>query len=400
MTGLRILGAVLSVLLAVYAVRRYRKHQLRRGELFAMVVAAAGLICVAIAPTIFNPLFDALGAEPGDQRRLIALLVLSNFFTLALVFRGFTKDDIMSDNLSRLVDFLALRRIEESRWEPVPASCAVIIPAYNEAANLPSVLAEIPKEICGLPVMTIVCADGCTDATEAVARANGAMVIGSDLRRGQGAVLRLGLLVALEVEARVMVTLDADGQHDPSEMERVIRPILNDEADMVQGSRVMGSFEIESKVRKRGITFFSKVMTVLGRTKITDPSNGYRAVSPEGLRRLDLTQDQFFVAELVIDAANKGLRVVEVPISVRRRASGASKKGTTFRYAYGFTKAIVGTWLRQPSGRREVPPEPRWLADSVATTKTNGRSKLAERVLAPTGAERDEPVESPEALTR
>ncbi|MQA99015.1 MAG: DUF2304 family protein [Actinobacteria bacterium] len=380
MTGLRILGAVLSVLLAAYAVRRYGRHQLRRGELFAMVVVAFGLIVAAVAPTVFNPLFDALGAEPGNQRRLIALLVLSNFFTLALVFRGFTKDDVLTDNMSRLVDFLALRRVEESGWKPVPGSCALIIPAYNEADNLPAVLDEIPKEVCGLPVMTIVCADGCTDATEAEAQSHGAMVIGSDLRRGQGAVIRLGYLAALEADARVIVSLDADGQHDPNELERVIRPILDGTADMVQGSRVMGSFEVESNIRKRGVTFFSKVMTVLGRTKITDPSNGYRAVSPEGLRRLDLTQDQFFVAEFVIDAANKGLRVIEVPITVRRRASGTSKKGTTFRYAYGFTKAIIGTWLRQPPGKREIPLEPRWLANSIATNAGNGRSKLADRL--------------------
>ena len=82
------------------------------------------------------------------------------------------------------------------------------------------------------------------------------------------------------------------------------------------------------------------------RSRITDPANGYRAVTPDALHRLDLRQDQFVASELIMDAMHKGLRVAEVPISVRKRAVGETKKGTTFRYAWGFSKAIMRTWLR------------------------------------------------------
>jgi hypothetical protein len=84
----------------------------------------------------------------------------------------------------------------------------------------------------------------------------------------------------------------------------------------------------------------------LSRTKITDPSTGYRAMTAAALRRLDLRQDQFYVSEVILDAARKGLGVIEVPITLRKRASGATKKPTTIRYAWGFSKAIVRTWLR------------------------------------------------------
>jgi hypothetical protein len=115
---------------------------------------------------------------------------------------------------------------------------------------------------------------------------------------------------------------------------------------MVQGSRVLGSFEVESSVRSWGVRLFARLLTTLGRTRITDPSTGYRAMTAETLRRLDLRQDQFYVSEVILDAARKGLSVVEVPITLRRRASGTTKKPTTFRYAWGFSKAIVRTWLR------------------------------------------------------
>ena len=344
--GLRIFGAAIAVLLLVYAVVRYRRQQLRRGELVAVFVTATGLIVAAIAPNALDPLLSSLGFQRGNERRIIGLLVISNLFTLALVFRGFVRDDQLSNEVGDLVDYMAFRRLEEEEHRPILGSCAVVIPAYNEAENLPAVLGEMPLEVEGLPVVPIVIADGCTDATEAAARRLGAVVIRRDLRRGSGAAVRLGYQAALRYGARCVVTIDADGQHDPKEMWRLVEPILSGTADMVQGSRVLGSFEVESRARKHGVRLFARALTTLGRTKITDPSTGYRAISSEALRRLDLRQDQFYVSEVILDAARKGLQVTEVPITLRRRASGTTKKPTTWRYAWGFSKAMVKTWLR------------------------------------------------------
>jgi glycosyltransferase involved in cell wall biosynthesis len=262
------------------------------------------------------------------------------------VFRGFVRDDQLSNEVGDLVDYMAFRRLEEENHPPILGSCAVVIPAYNEGENLPAVLGEMPLEVEGLPVVPIVIADGSTDATEEAARRLGAVVIRRDLRRGSGAAVRLGYEAALRYGARCVVTIDADGQHDPKEMWRLVEPILDGTADMVQGSRVLGSFEVESRTRKHGVRLFASLLSTLGRTKITDPSTGYRAISTEALRRLDLRQDQFYVSEVILDAARKGFRVTEVPIALRRRASGTTKKPTTLRYAWGFSKAIVKTWLR------------------------------------------------------
>jgi hypothetical protein len=344
--GLRIFGAVVAVLIATFAVLRYRKGQLRRGELLAVAFFTAGLSIAAAAPNLLDPLLGALGFQPGQERRIIGLLVLSNIFTLALVFRGFSRDDQLSNELGDLVDYMALKRFEEE-GESIPrTACAVVIPAHNEAENLPHVLRQLPIEVEGLPIVPIVVADGCTDTTEAVAKNFGARVIRRDLRRGSGAAVRLGWECARRSGAKVIVTLDGDGQHDPSEMHLLVKALLSENADMVQGSRVLGSFEIESKLRKAGVTLFARLLTTLGRTKITDPSTGYRALRVDSLRRLDLRQDQFYVSEMILEAARKGFRVIEVPITLRARASGATKKPQPIRYAWGFSKAIVRTWLR------------------------------------------------------
>lgn len=344
--GLRILGAVVAVFLASFAVARYRKGLLRRGELLAIALVTAGLSVAAAAPNLLDPFLGALGFEPGQERRIIGLLVISNLFTLALVFRGFTRDDQLSNEIGDLVDYVALSRFKENGGVELRGGCAVVVPAYNEDENLAAVLAQIPDEVCGLPTRPIVVADGCTDATEAVARNLGASVIRRDLRRGSGAAVRLGCEAALRAGAKVIVTLDADGQHDPTEIKLLVSPLLENEADMVQGSRVMGSFEIESKLRKVGVGLFARLLTALGRTRITDPSTGYRAMTADTLRRLDLKQDQFYVSEVILEAARKGFRVIEVPITLRARAGGVTKKPQPLKYAWGFSKAIVRTWLR------------------------------------------------------
>ncbi|HEY7876044.1 MAG TPA: glycosyltransferase family 2 protein [Actinomycetota bacterium] len=344
--GLRIFGALVAAVLVSFALLRYRRGLLRRGEIILVALVSGALTVVAIAPDLVDPVLGALGFHPGNERRIIGLLVLSNLFTLGLVFRGVSRDDQLSNEIGDLVDYVALQRLRESGWEPVRGACAVVIPAHNEADNLPAVLGQMPDEVEGLPIVPIVVADGCTDATEAVASNLGATVIRRDLRRGSGAAVRLGYEAALQEGARVIVTIDADGQHDPKEMATLVSPLLEGRADMVQGSRVLGSFEVESSVRMYGVKVFARLLSTLGRTKITDPSTGYRAVTASALRRLDLRQDQFYVSEVILDASRKGLEVIEVPITLRKRASGTTKKPTSLRYAWGFSKAIVRTWLR------------------------------------------------------
>lgn len=343
--GLRIFGACVAALLAGYAVKRHREHRLRRGEVLAVAGVAAALAVAAAFPSVFDPLLTALGFEPGGERRIIGLLVISNLFTLGLVFRSFSRVDVVADEVGDLVDALALARLRE---EPLrlPGGCAVVIPAFNEEDNVSGVLAAMPSSVAGLAVRAIVVADGCTDATEQAARRHGAVVIRRDLRRGSGAAVRLGYRCAIEAGARIVVTLDADGQHDPREMERLVTPLLEGRADMVQGSRALGSFEAESRVRRHGVSLFARLLSVLGRAPITDPSTGYRALTATALARLELRQDQFYVSELILEALRKRLRVVEVPINLKRRRAGSTKKPPALRYAWGFSKAIVRTWLR------------------------------------------------------
>ena len=221
----------------------------------------------------------------------------------------------------------------------------IVIPAFNEESSLPEVLAVMPKQLHGLDVETIVVSDGSDDATERVAQHYGALVVGRDLRRGQGAAVRLGYRVALARSASVVATIDSDGQYDPLELPQLVAPILAGDADVVHGSRALGSYEDPIAGRSHGVTFFAWLMTKIAGTPITDPASGFRAFAPEALHALELRENQFHASEVTIAAAKLGLRVREVPCTFRARIEGSSKKPPFLRYGYGYTRTLLRTWL-------------------------------------------------------
>jgi hypothetical protein len=135
-------------------------------------------------------------------------------------------------------------------------------------------------------------------------------------------------------------------QHLPSEMERLVKPVLDDEVDVAHGSRVLGDADPNSRSRELGIVFFNKLVSLITRTKVSDCSNGYRAVRTTVLPQLVLRQEQFHTSEFLIEAIKHGIPAKEVPVTVAKRTHGHSKKPAVMRYGLGFANAIVRTWLR------------------------------------------------------
>ena len=121
---------------------------------------------------------------------------------------------------------------------------------------------------------------------------------------------------------------------------------MADEADVVNGSRVLGDADPSHAAREMGIKLFAQLLSLLTWSKITDPACGYRAVRTEALRGLEFRQDQFHNSEFIVEASKQKLRMIEVPVTVARRLSGTSKKPAHFRYGMGFANALVRAWLR------------------------------------------------------
>jgi hypothetical protein len=229
----------------------------------------------------------------------------------------------------------------------------VVIAAYNEAEALPAVLAEVPRTCGGLRLATLVVVDGATDATAEVARRHADYACAVSVNRGQGAALRLGYYLARRSGARYLVTTDADGQYDLSELARLLGPLIDGEADFVTGSRVLGHNESTDAIRRVGTRFFAWLVTRLTGHPVTDTSFGLRAMRAEvtGVVRLD--QPQYQSSELLVGLLSRGYRVREEPMTMRVRRSGRSKKGNNLRYGWRYAIVVLTTWLRErPATRR------------------------------------------------
>jgi glycosyltransferase involved in cell wall biosynthesis len=234
------------------------------------------------------------------------------------------------------------------------APVAVVVPAYNEAPTVAAVVREIPGVVAGLPSEVIVVVDGAADDTAAEAAAAGALVCDVPVNRGQGAALRLGYWLARARGARVIVTIDADGQYDPHDLTRVVEPILADEVDFVSGSRRLGTELTTDRVRHLGVIVFGGLISVLIGQRITDPACGLRAMRSELTANVVLEQPQYQASELMISAALHGYRLAEVPSMMRDRAAHATgtKKGGNFGYGMRFARAAVHTWWRDRRAAR------------------------------------------------
>jgi len=346
---LRILGGVIAVLMLAGVAVRWRRGRLRISDTIIMGGLAAGLAVISIDPDIVQPFLNVLGFKAGNFGRVIGVLVIASIVIYVLLFRAFLKTDRLEDLLGDYANRLATRHFlwEYGTEQPNGHKLAVVIPALDEESSLPSVLREIPKQVHDLETEVIVVSDGSTDATELVAREAGALVVGRDLRRGQGAAVALGYQVALLRGATVVATCDADGQYDPLELPQLVRPILDRDADVVHGSRMLEGGEYERPLfgRSHGVKVFAGLTTLLARSRITDPASGFRAFSAEALQKLQFRERQFHASEVTVAAVKKGLRVKEVPCTFRERAVGHSKKPPLFRYGLGYARSLIRTWL-------------------------------------------------------
>ncbi len=191
-----------------------------------------------------------------------------------------------------------------------------VIAAFRE---VPRVRASV--EAC-LPYVerVIVVDDGSHDGTAEEAEKGGAFVLRHVINRGQGAALKTGTLAALQMGAEYIVHIDADGQHDPSYIPALLKPIVEGEADVVFGSRFMGIKAVGMPLKRRvlmvGIRLFN--IFVLGiPSHVTDPQTGLRAFHADAGRKLDFQQDRMAHCSEILRAVTYRFRWKEVPVEVR-----------------------------------------------------------------------------------
>jgi Glycosyl transferase family 2 len=344
LTALRAAGLLVAAALAAFAL--WRRRRLRNADVLILLLSALGLALVS-GTELLDAVLEAFSFERQNGTRIVGVAVLAIAVLFLLVVRALAQGSRITRELSAVLEGLAWEDFKlAGHAERFRDRIGVVVPAYNEAENIGRVLPRIPTEVCGVPTAVLVVDDGSRDGTGEVAREHGAIVARHVINRGGGAAMRTGYRLTADSGARIVVTLDADGQHLPEEMERLVEPVVTGEVAVAHGSRVLGEADPNHRAREMGIVFFNRVVSFITRTRVSDCSNGYRAVRADVLPQLVLRQEQFHTSEFLIEAIKRGIPAREVPVTVAKRLHGHSKKPAVVRYGLGFANAIVRTWLR------------------------------------------------------
>ncbi len=227
----------------------------------------------------------------------------------------------------------------------------VILPVYNEEANLSRVINEIGVHQPELDIVVI--DDGSTDRSKVVARSCGVKVISLAYNLGYGAALQVGFMYAAEKDYDFIVQMDADGQHDPGSITQLLEPIKDNLADVVIGSRFLDGEYTPSFVRQVGIVIFRMITSFIIRQKITDPTSGFQAISRAVLQFYvgDFYPCDFPDADVIILTHLAGFRIVEVPVKMYPPQKGGKSmhRGVLMPLYYLFKMlvSILVTLLRQ-----------------------------------------------------
>ena len=187
------------------------------------------------------------------------------------------------------------------------------IPAFNEEKNIASIILKLKKVTDHI----IVCNDGSTDMTEEISKKLDVVVINHSRNMGYGSAIRSIFLKAKELQADILVTFDADGQHRGEDIQSVIQPIIDNKADIVIGSRFLENKSDIPEYRKFGIKVITKITNSSLKEKLTDSQSGFRAYSKNVLKDVTPSESGMGVStEILIKASNAGHKIAEVPITI------------------------------------------------------------------------------------
>ena len=232
------------------------------------------------------------------------------------------------------------------------ARVLVVIPAYNEQHSIGKVLEEISHLYPHVDMLVV--DDGSTDATAQIAKEKGSRVISHSANLGYTAALQTGRIHALDTDYDYLVFVDADGQHQPSDMSRVLEPLVSGEADQVRGSRVLGKYEgAESPHLRMSRWICSRLVSFKVRGKVTDATSGLKAEN----RKVTQYFMEMYKTSKKIHASNtndieehliaykQGFKLTEVPVIMQSRVVGSTKCYST-RQLLIFPMDLIRTFLR------------------------------------------------------
>ena len=236
--------------------------------------------------------------------------------------------------------------------KPAQDKILILIPVFNESRSIQSLILEIRGLYPDMDILVV--DDGSSDNSSDEARAGGAIVISQCFNLGAGAARQTGFLYAIRRGYEYIIHLDGDRQHTPREIPLFLQALRTGEADLVVGSRFLGEHEYDLPLSKKiGMKLFSTICSLVLRQKITDPTSGFRGINRRAMEVYTggYYPQHFPDADVIISSHFRGLRIREIPITVRATQSTSLHRGWTILYY--IYKMLLSTFVSSLSFSRK-----------------------------------------------
>jgi glycosyltransferase involved in cell wall biosynthesis len=220
----------------------------------------------------------------------------------------------------------------------------VIVPAYNEEYSIEKVIKDIRTYSEQADILVV--NDGSTDLTSKKAKARKAMVLDLPFNLGIGGAMQAGYRYAYEKGYDMAIQVDGDGQHDPQEIPKLLQALEGQQGDMVIGSRFIAHSKYKASIMRRvGGVILSGVLSRIIKQNITDPTSGFRAANRKAIRLFAFHYPQDYPEpEVLVLLSKSGLKIAEVPVTMKRRYSGESSI-TKIRAIYYMVKVLLAIFV-------------------------------------------------------
>ncbi len=230
----------------------------------------------------------------------------------------------------------------------------VIIPAYNEEHTVGQVIEKTKQSLPFADILVV--NDGSSDSTSAISKQQGAKVLDFPYNMGIGAAMQTGYKFAYKMGYDIAVQCDADGQHRPAQIKKLIDTLINDKVDVVLGSRYLETRRFKSSISRRlGMLIFSKILSFAVGQKLTDTTSGFRAVNRDVIKTLSMYYPSDYPEpEALVLLHREGFAIKEISINMNSRRGGNSSI-TPSKSIYYMVKVMLAIFIdlcKKPSYKK------------------------------------------------
>jgi len=318
----RIILMIISVVIVVIFVKIKTSQRIGNQFFAIMMVFWSGIFLISLEPSILDQVLTITGLANRAQ----FLLVISIIVIIYMLAIQTMKNQNLSLDLHRVVRDIAISNFKQDFGKVDSFEVLIIIIAKDEEKSIGSVIDKINSQKLPFSYKILVVNDGSIDSTGMIAKQKGAMVVNHGYNLGVGGVTKTGLVVAKILNPKIAINIDADDQHDPKYISKIISKIKNEDYDLVYGSRFSSESTYKtSAVRALGNKMYTNLVNRIAKISITDVTSGYRAVKTDKINSIYFVSEKNFSIELALRAAKRGLKISEVSMEATSRGTGKSQ---------------------------------------------------------------------------